>query len=535
MAAQAPELAKAKSTDHTCGDSGNDEDHIFHELYRSIENSSKTGASFSTLTAHLQRSGIQEKDARLASVLSALKGLEDPESISFEAFKSASEQHICFLSKVLQGDLVIPDFMGFCAEIRRIFAKTEANTSGALADYIPQLSRVDPEQYAVSICTIDGQQYSVGNHDTSFVMESTCKPLAYCFALETHGEEKVHQHVGREPSGHGFNELRLSSKGLPHNPMINAGAIMSCSLIQPELENADRFEYFLTMMARLSGGKRPGFNNGVYLSEKQTADRNFALGYFMREKGAFPKGINLIETLEFYFQCCSIEVNTKMMSIVAASLANGGVCPLTGDRVLEATTVKDCLSLLASCGMYDFSGEFAFTIGLPAKSGVSGGILLVIPNVMGITIWSPRLDEIGNSVRGLEFCKELVQSFNFHNFDSLVQNSKKSDPRLQKNQVNLDFTGALIWAASQGDLDEMHRLVANGADLEIGDYDGRTAIHLASSEGKVHVVRYLLQQGVDATVRDRWGNTPLDDAHRGEHATVVALLEEKLASLGGSE
>ena len=140
----------------------------------------------------------------------------------------------------------------------------------------------------------------------------------------------------------------------------------------------------------------------------------------MREKQAFPEEIQILDILDFYFQCCSIEVTTRAMSVIAATLANGGTCPLTGTRVFRPDYVKNCLSLMASCGMYDFSGEFAFHVGIPAKSGVSGAILLVVPNLLGLVLWSPRLDELGNSVRGIEFSKRLAARFKFHAFDSMV-------------------------------------------------------------------------------------------------------------------
>src|SRR5262249_19518624 len=163
----------------------------------------------------------------------------------------------------------------------------------------------------------------------------------------------------------GFNELTLNKDHKPHNQMINAGAIATCSLIRRGVPIADRFDHVMEQWARLAGNQKPGFNNSVYLSERQTADRNFALGYFMKEKAVFPEGTDLVETLEFYFQCCSIESNCERMAVVAATLANGGMCPITGQRVLSPSTVRSCLSLMYSCGMYDFSGEFAFTIGLP--------------------------------------------------------------------------------------------------------------------------------------------------------------------------
>jgi glutaminase len=269
-------------------------------------------------------------------------------------------------------------------------------------------------------------------------------------------------------------------------------------------------------------------------SERRTADRNFALGYFMREHGSFPEGTDLVETLEFYFQCCSIEVDARSLSVVAASLANGGVNPLTGDRVFSADTVRKCLSLMSSCGMYDYSGEFAFTIGLPAKSGVSGGLMIVVPGVMGICVWSPRLDALGNSVRGVAFCKELVGRFNFHVYDSFAAGevSGKRDPRRGKNEEEITSTMRLLWSASQGDLGDVRIALATGKDPNSADYDKRTALHLAASEGHVEVVQYLLDQGADPEIKDRWGGTAHSDAQRGGHDRVVTLLKPTPAVVG---
>ena len=250
----------------------------------------------------------------------------------------------------------------------------------------------------------------------------------------------------------------------------------------------------------------------MYHSEKETADRNFALAYFLKEVGAFPKGTDIHQTLDLYFQCCSIEVTTKAMATLAATFAGAGVCPMTGERVLSPASVKHGLSLMLSCGMYNFSGEFAFTVGLPAKSGISGVIMLVVPGVMGISIWSPRLDALGNSVRGVAFCEKLVSLYNFHNFDGVGPASEKTDPRLHAHQEKRYLALALILASSQGDLDEVKRLIARGASPDVPDYDGRTALHLAAAEGRQEVARYLCRLGANVDVRDRFGRTPRDEA-----------------------
>ncbi|MFO0740118.1 MAG: glutaminase A [Labilithrix sp.] len=325
---------------------------------------------------------------------------------------------------------VIHDFEAFGRELTDLFERVREKKEGAVATYIPQLARVDPEGYGAAVCTIDGMKWSTGDATADFTAQSTMKPINYCIAVEELGIAQVHDVVGREPSGRGFNVLTLNHENRPHNPMINAGAIATCSLIKQGATVADRFDWVTAQWQRLAGGAKPGFSNAVYLSEREKGDRNYALGYFMKEKRVFPEGTDLIQTLEFYFQCCSIETTCERSAVIAATLANGGVCPLTGERVLAFDTVRACLSLMYSCGMYDFSGEFAFTIGLPAKSGVSGGLMVVIPNVLGLCIWSPRLDALGNSVRGLAFCNELVAHYNFHNYDDLVNSlATKRDPR----------------------------------------------------------------------------------------------------------
>lgn len=478
----------------------------------------------------LEKAGLYLHDPRLLATQSRLEKLDPPDKIDLDHFSKAIAPSISLIEQALQGRLVIPDFEDFCSEIKEIYDITSNNTDGAVADYIPQLGRVDPEQYGVSLCTIDGQRFDIGESDVHFCIQSSTKPINYCLALETNDTETVHNHVGREPSGRGFNELALNHNGRPHNPMINAGAIMTCSLIKPELNVADRFDYVMEQWTQLAGGQKPSFSNSVYLSERQSADRNFALGYFMRENKAFPENTELVDILEFYFQCCSIEMTANMMSMVAATLANGGICPSTGKRVFGPETVQNCLSLMYSCGMYDFSGEFAFSIGLPAKSGVSGVMMIVVPNVMGVCTWSPRLDRLGNSVRGISFCKELVSRFNFHNYDNLTGISNKKDPRIQRMANQSDLTTMMIWASTKGDLTAIQRLIARGASIDTPDYDGRTPLHLAAAEGQDHVVQLFIEQGATLSPVDRWGGTPLQDATKANHLVTVKMLEAALSN-----
>ena len=457
--------------------------------------------------------------------MAALEQYGESDHLTYEEFCRIIRPNILLIEAAIQGNMTIPDFEDFCQDVTGIFENTKKNRDGQVADYIPQLARVNPEQYGVALTTIDGQQFTLGEANVEFCIQSCCKPFLYALAVEEWGEEYVHQFIGHEPSGRQFNELSLNADKKPHNPMINSGAIMCASLIKPHFTVADRFDYVIDRLKALNGGIKPNFSNPVYLSERQSGDRNYAIGYFLREHGAFPEGTDLISTLEFYFQCCSIEVNTQMMSVMAATLANGGVCPTSGERVFKPQTVQNCLSLMYSCGMYDFSGEFTFSIGLPAKSGVGGGLLVIVPNVMGLCLWSPRLDPHGNSVRGVEFCRQLVNQFNVHNYDNLSGLTEKVDPRVNRIHAEAKKVNQLIWAASKGDLGAIQRLLVRGSDLNAADYDKRTPLHLAASEGQEDIVQFFIEEGIDLNPRDRWGGTPLDDAQRHGHSQVAQLLE----------
>jgi glutaminase len=516
-------VTQARRPDATAGT-----DAIYRSLFDSFSPDSDGRISPLEVLSRLERSGLQPGDPRIADALTGLAGADSgSRQISIMQFKALAQRNSSLIRRAVEGNLAVPDFAALAADITRMYDELLPVRSGTVASYIPQLKRVDPEQLAIAVCTVDGQRFAIGDAATAFSLQSVSKTVSYCLALDEHGPEAVHRHVGREPSGRSFNELALNPRGLPHNPMVNAGGIMTCSLIRPEEDIADRFDHVAATWARLSGGRRPGFNNAVYLSERLTADRNFALGYSMRESGAFRPGTDLTQTLEFFFQSCSIEVDAQMLAVAAASLANAGVCPLTKDPVFTPGTVQHCLSMMSSCGMYDFSGEFAFTIGLPAKSGVSGAVMLVIPGLMGIAVWSPRLDEHGNSVRGIEFCRQLVAAYNVHVFDSLARGrTGKRDPRRKKNQTETEAVVALTWAASQGDLDEVRALVATGVAPGTADYDGRTPLHLAAAEGQGDVVRYLLAAGTDPQPVDRWGGTPLSDAEASGHSEIAALLRE---------
>lgn len=507
-----------------------DDDTLARKLYEGLTDGGDD-RSRKAIERTLRANGLATDDPRLGELESLMDGYAHAVEIPFEAIAPAlGGVNQTLLRRALTGELVIPDFEGFCTELKSIFDNVRDCREGEVASYIPQLARADPDGFAMAVCTIDGQQFSFGDDTTEYCVQSTCKPINYAIALDRLGVEAVHRHVGREPSGHSFNEITLNAKGLPHNPMINAGAIMCAALIAPELAAADRFDTVMQTWSALAGsvpGKRKpvGFDNAVFLSERDTADRNFALAYFMREKHAFPESVDLKATLDLYFQCCSITIDAPGMATIAATFANGGVCPLTNERIFTGDTTKNCLSLMASCGLYDFSGEFAFTVGLPAKSGVSGALFITIPGVCGIALWSPRLDALGNSVRGVEFARRLAKAFAFDCFSDLMPDGGRINPRRSASETEVDQATYFCAAAAKGDLTELRRLVARSVDVNLADYDGRTGLHLAASEGQADAVRFLIHLGADHQAVDRWGNTPIDDARRNGDRTTIELLD----------
>uniref|UniRef100_UPI00358E76F2 glutaminase kidney isoform, mitochondrial isoform X2 n=1 Tax=Myxine glutinosa TaxID=7769 RepID=UPI00358E76F2 len=462
----------------------------------------------------LKSTGLSTSDPRLKDAMDTLRKVvqTSPDGISLDKdlFHKCVAGSIVLLTQAFRRKFVIPDFQNFSAQIDSIHENAKGLKWGKVADYIPQLAKFNPDIWGVSICTVDGQRYSVGDTKMPFCLQSCVKPLEYAVAVDVLGTEHVHRFVGKEPSGLRFNTLSLNEETKPHNPMVNAGAIVITSLIKQGAHTSEKFDYMMEYLYKLCGQEYLGFSNATFQSERDTGDRNFAIGYYLKEK-----------------KLCSIEVTCESASVLVATLANGGICPITGEHVLSPEAVRNTLSLMHSCGMYDFSGQFAFHVGLPAKSGVCGAILLVVPNVMGIVCWSPPLDKLGNSVRGIHFCQELVSVFNFHNYDNVRHFVKKLDPRREGGEVKAKTVINLLFAAYSGDVSAMRRFALSAMDMEQKDYDYRTALHVAAAEGHVEVVRFLLEScKVNISPKDRWGNTPMDEAVRFGHQEVVQLLQE---------
>jgi glutaminase len=232
----------------------------------------------------------------------------------------------------------------------------------------------------------------------------------FAFALELLGLHEVEARIGVEPSGEAFNSIRLTADNRPFNPMVNAGAI-ACSGLICEARGVDAFEAIRRTLSRFAG-RELGVDEAVYASERDTGDRNRAIGWLLRNHSVIKDNVN--EVLDVYFRQCAILVNARDLATMAATLANRGVNPLTNDQVVDPNVVARTLSVMTSSGMYDYAGEWTYRVGIPAKSGVGGGIVAALPSQIGLGTFSPRLDVHGNSIRGLQVCEALSERFDLH-------------------------------------------------------------------------------------------------------------------------
>ena len=282
---------------------------------------------------------------------------------------------------------------------------------GRVADYIPELAKADPADFGIAIATVDGRVYETGTTRKAFTIQSISKPLVYGVALEDQGPERVRQVVGVEPSGEAFNSISLEpGTGRPLNPMINAGAIATSSLVAGATRQ-DRLARVTGAMSAYAG--RPlAIDEAVFESERATGHRNRAIGHLLRNYDILSDDPEA--ALELYFKQCSLLVDCRDLAVVASTLANGGVNPVTRQRAVRADCVSQILSVMATCGVYDFTGEWIYRVGLPAKSGVGGGIMAVLPGQLGIAVFSPALDERGNSVRGVKACEAISRDLGLH-------------------------------------------------------------------------------------------------------------------------
>lgn len=308
---------------------------------------------------------------------------------------------------------------------RRLVELHDRHREVALGDdarfYLPGRGyrAIDPtstvhDRFAIALASVDGELASVGDDRSPFALQSVSKVFTYGLALEDHGRERVLERVGVEPSGDAFNSIVFDERhNRPYNPMVNAGALVTSDLVL----GADADEKARRMIGSLreyAGSDRLEVDAQTLQLELSSADRNRATAYLMRSQGMIAGDVEA--TLEAYLSNCAVKVTCRELAVMAATLANGGVNPQTGRVCLPRPRVRDVLSVMYTCGMYDFAGEWAYEVGVPAKSGVSGAIMCVIPGKLGFAVFSPGLDSYGNSIRGVGVCQEISQRLGLHVF-----------------------------------------------------------------------------------------------------------------------
>lgn len=398
--------------------------------------------------------------------------------------------------------------------LQRLHRQLLDDRRGKLASYIPELARVDAEPFGIALVTIDGMVYQAGDCERHFTIQSISKPFTYGYALQARGVAAVLAKVGVEPTGDAFNSISLEPEtGRPRNPMVNAGAIATCGLI-PGIDPQQRFE---RVLAHLGGfcGRRLLLNEPVYLSEKATGHRNRAIAHLLRN-------FNILEDdpedpLDLYFRLCSVSVTCRDLAMMAATLAHNGLNPLDSVQVLDSQNVRRVLSVMASCGMYDASGAWLYDVGMPAKSGVGGGVMAVLPGQFGLAVFSPRLDERGNSVRGLGVIKAFSEEFQLHLFHG---------ERGLPGAIRAAYSGAVLGSRTERSESETRVLEAHGDEVRVFELKGR--LSFGSIELLIREISGLPCAGVAVTVLDLQRVTAIDDA-------ATALLAEACGGWSGEQ
>jgi len=302
----------------------------------------------------------------------------------------------------------------FESALERAWQTQHDNHAGAVADYIPELSKANPDDFGLAIATVTGKIYAIGDTEIPFTIQSISKAFAFCLALEVAGPELVASRVGVEPSGDPFNSIMFDpGTNRPFNPMVNAGAIAVAGILYEHL-GADAFDF---MMERFSdaAGRPLSLNQAVYRSEAETGHRNRAIAHLLLANEAL--AVPPDDALDLYFRQCSINVTASDLARMGATFANMGTATDTKMPAFDLAAVRSTLAVMFTCGMYDYAGHWAFDVGIPAKSGVGGGIVGVVNRQLGIASYSPRLDPKGNSARGVGAFHSLTDHFGLHAFD----------------------------------------------------------------------------------------------------------------------
>ena len=363
------------------------------------------------------------------------------------------------------------------ALLDEILEESRALRDGAPADYIPELAVADPDQLALAVVGPHGRVRAVGDAEAQFTIQSISKPFVLALALQERGREAVLAKVGVEPSGEPFNAISLEAgTGRPANPMVNAGAIATCALVVGD-EIDDRMSRIVDTLSAFAG-RSLWVDEAVYASESATGDRNRALAHLLRSHGVIDGPVDI--AVETYFRQCSLLVTVRDLAVMAATLAFGGVNPMTGDRVVREEVARDVMSIMASCGMYDFSGEWLLRVGLPAKSGVSGGLVAVAPSQFGVGAFSPNLDGHGNSVRASSVVEAIAERFGMH---MLEPHESVAVPSIR---VQSDADGRVVRLSGELGFAGIERVVAVLREIAAAVPEGAAVTVDASELARTH-------------------------------------------------
>lgn len=526
--------------------------------------------------------------------------------------------------------LAIPDFQLLQRDLDEIMGtvlrSAEAKQGEVYSkDDIEELSQADPDAWAVSVCTVDGQTYHMGQADVDVPLMQAIKPFLYALALKDRGQHEVNRWIGTEPTAldpEGFTFMKLgggghgggggasssggsdeeeiagesssgpipspspvgagpvvpvSSSGLletsgkpsmldvededmmpcqdpsqgpqvrPYNPFTDTGALAVSALIaisRPFKDSGSRFSHIMGFMRQLAGQRHVGFSNSVFLALKEKRLMVRALSHYMQGMDLYPPGCEPNDIASLLCQMFSVEVNMETLAVMAATLARVGVCPVTREKVLPTHVVRRMFSIMYTSGLNEHSGNWSFNVGIPASSGASGVMLVIIPNRMGIAIHSPRLARGGIPSIATPFCQALNQRYRGNIFDSLVHQdqapSKAAEEGTHRVEAPMSTKQGLLFfelcvAAHMNDDKRVRELLEDGADVTLADYDSRTALHIAASDGHLTVLNTLIEAGGDVLAKDRWGRTPLEDAGLTGHAHCLSAMQEALRRQGYRE
>lgn len=447
----------------------------------------------------------------------------------------------------------IPDYL------KAVLEKVRGIDDGQPAQYIKTLANADTSKLAVALVMVDGNVYSAGDDQVEFSIQSISKAFVYALAIEDAGLERVLEKIGVEPSGDAFNKLSLhKGNNRPMNPMINAGAITAHSLVvDPNASCEERTDRILKTMSRLAG-RQLHVDEEVYEAELEDADRNMGIGYMLKAAGII--SCRPAEVVKGYIRQCSINVNVRDLAMMAATLCNAGVNPVTGETIMPAASVRQVLSVMTTCGMYDAAGDWVSRVGIPAKSGVAGGVIGALPGQVGIAAFSPKLNERGNSVRAVALFEQLSGDMGFHMMDvSQISRASVSTsvakivagkqephhPNCDRRVVIFALRGAVRFAGSERLTRAIvHELEADPKDPGSGEYRDACAVVLSFRDAYslnmvarrvIHEsIKRLLLEEKNVVVIDPNNVLQMDMSNLSQRPHIVNNEKEAREFIGGA-